>query len=170
MPDGSPEARQVVVRVGKPEDLDAVMRIARLAAAEGALLDYEEGVALQTIYECLHLHNGIMGVIDGENGELEGTILMRIGPPWSSTTQFIEERSIFVHPDFRKSNGKRARRLIEFAKWTAQRLELKLLIGVLSNERTAAKVRLYERVFGKPAGSFWLYSPHEEVTGGTTDT
>ncbi len=168
MPDGS-QVRQVVVRVGKPEDLDAVMRIARLAAAEGALLDYEEGVALQTIYESLHLHNGIMGVIDGEDGELEGTVLMRIGPPWSGRTQFIEERSIFVHPAFRKSNGKRARRLIEFAKWTAQRLEMKLMIGVLSNERTAAKVRMYERILGKPAGSFWLYNPHEEMTGGTTE-
>lgn len=169
MPDGSP-VREVVVRVGKPEDLDAVMRIARLAAAEGALLDYEEGVALQTIYESLHLHNGIMGVIDGENGELEGTILMRIGPPWCSKQQYIEERSIFVHPDFRKTNGRRARLLIEFAKWTAKRLDMKLMIGVLSTERTAAKVKLYERVFGKPAGAYWLWSPHEEMTGGTTDT
>ncbi len=169
MPDGS-QIRQIVVRVGKPEDLDAVMRIARLAAAEGALLDYEEGVALQTIYESLNLHNGIMGVIEGDNGELEGTILMRVGPPWCGRTQYIEERSIFVHPDFRNAKGGRARRLIEFAKWTAKRLDMKLMIGVLSNERTAAKVRLYERVFGKPAGAFWLFNPHEEMTGGTTET
>ncbi len=59
--------------------------------------------------------------------------------------------------------------VLAWPKWTAKRLDMKLMIGVLSNERTAAKVRLYERVFGKPAGAFWLYSPHEEMTEGTTE-
>ena len=32
------------------------------------------------------------------------------------------------------------------------------MIGVLSNHRTEAKVRLYERQFGKPSGAFFLYN------------
>jgi hypothetical protein len=32
-----------------------------------------------------------------------------------------------------------------------------LMIGVMSNSRTDAKVKLYERQFGNPAGSFFLY-------------
>jgi hypothetical protein len=37
-------------------------------------------------------------------------------------------------------------------------MEMPLLIGVLSNHRTEAKVRLYERQFGKPTGAFFLYN------------
>jgi hypothetical protein len=77
---------------------------------------------------------------------------------WYSDHSVLEERAIFVDPDCRSAKGGRARRLCEFSKQTADALELPLIIGVLSNHRTEAKVRLYERQFGKPSGAFFLYN------------
>ena len=46
----------------------------------------------------------------------------------------------------------------------AERVNMPLLIGVLSNHRTEGKVKLYERVFGKPAGAYWLVGGETGVT------
>jgi hypothetical protein len=77
---------------------------------------------------------------------------------WYSDANVLEERAIFIHPEFRNAKGGRARRLCEFSKRAADTLEVPLMIGVLSNHRTEAKVRLYERQFGKPSGAFFLYN------------
>jgi len=77
---------------------------------------------------------------------------------WYSDAQVLEERAIFIHPDYRSAKGGRARRWCEFSKRTADGLGIPLIIGVLSNHRTEAKVRLYERQFGKPSGAFFLYN------------
>ena len=62
------------------------------------------------------------------------------------------------------SSDLRARKLCEFSKMAAERLNMPLLIGVLSNHRTEGKVKLYERVFGKPAGAYWLVGGETGVT------
>jgi hypothetical protein len=54
---------------------------------------------------------------------------------------------------------------------TAEKLSVPLAIGVLSNSRTEAKIRLYERVFDSPAGVYFLYGAKtglsEEAQGGS---
>ena len=77
---------------------------------------------------------------------------------WYSDSRILEEKAIFIHPDYRSAKGGRARRLVEFAKRCAGELDIPLLIGVLSNDRTEAKVRMYERQFGKATGAFFLYN------------
>ena len=72
----------------------------------------------------------------------------------------------FIHPDYRSAKGGRARRLCEFSKQAADSLGIPLIIGVLSNNRTEAKVRLYKRQFGEPSGAFFLYNAR---TGGWKD-
>jgi hypothetical protein len=82
---------------------------------------------------------------------------------------FLEEMCVYVHPDYRAAKGGRARKLVEFAKKVSEELELPLMIGILSNSRTDAKTRLYERQFGAPAGAFFLYGiktgtvPEQEI-------
>ena len=51
------------------------------------------------------------------------------------------------------------RKFCDFAKATSDRLGLPLVIGVLSDDRTVAKVRTYQKVFGPPAGAFFVYRP-----------
>ena len=84
--------------------------------------------------------------------------MLRIGPVWYSNDMVLEEKAIFVDHEFRSAKGGRARKLVDWSKRMADELELPLAIGVLSNHRTEAKIRLYERMVGKPAGVYFLYN------------
>ncbi len=159
MPDGS-TLPAVTVRVANKDDVHAVMELALLCAKEGAFVEYDQTRLLEGIYSALALDSGLIGVIDGKDGKLEGTILLTIGPAWYGRKPYLEEKSVFVHPDFRSAKGGRASRLIEFAKWTADRLDMKLFMGIVSNERTSGKIRFYEKYLGRPVGAIWLYEPN----------
>lgn len=150
---------QIAVRQGQLDDLDEMMRLALAATSENAFVKPSSGLLLQHIYAALDVKMGICGVIGGEPGDkLEAAILLRIGPVWYSEEPVLEEKAIFVDHDFRAAKGGRARKLAEWAKVAATSLDLPLAIGVLSNSRTAAKIKLYERVFGAPAGVYFLFN------------
>ncbi len=153
----------LVVRVGTPADVDDVMSLALMGSAENGFVTPQPGKILQEIWDALNLSAGIMGLIGPRNGKPEGAVLLRITTLWYSDDKFVEEKAIFIHPEYRTAKGGRASRLCEFSKQVADRLGLPLLIGVLSNTRTEAKARLYQRHFGAPAGAFFLYGAQ---TGG----
>lgn len=155
-------AGKLSVRIGKQEDVRDIMDLALLGCEENAFVDADNSKILQDIWMALTTPWGVVGVI-GERGKPEAAVLLRIFEPWYSKSLVMEERAIFVHPDYRSAKGGRASRLVEFSKMAAQQHNMPLLIGVLSNSRTAAKVRLYERHFGKMAGAYFIYGAH---TGG----
>jgi hypothetical protein len=171
MPDGSPVAHPLTVRVGTPDDLHDVMELAVMGAEENGFLKPNPTKLLYDIWPALHRDGGIMGLVGQHGDKPIGAVLLRIISPWYSDARALEERAIYVHPDYRaggqhKMTGKGsgvAIRLIEFSKTVALRMDMPLLIGVLSNDRTEAKVRLYERVIGKPAGVYFLFNAQ---TGG----
>jgi len=159
---------EVEVRTGVVEDFDEVMRLAIEAAKENALTPPDMEKLATPIYGVLSKQiPGIIGVIGPIGGKLEGMIILSTGELWYSREQIIEERVIFVDPEFRSAKGGRARKLAEFAKQVADELHMPLSIGVLSSSRTAAKMRLYERVFGEPSGVFFLYGAKTGMTGKT---
>jgi hypothetical protein len=145
------------VRIGRPEEVHDLMGLALEACVENGFANPNPVKLLEQIWAGLNLDNGIVGVI-GDPGKLEGAILLRISDVWYSDDRLLEEKAIFIHPDYRSAKGGRARRLCEFAKRASVMLEVPLLIGVLSNDRTQAKVRLYERQFGEQTGAFFLYN------------
>jgi len=153
----------IKVRIGTAEDVHNVMDLAMMACDENGFVAPKPEKLLQEIWPALNLNRGIMGLIGEDNGPLEAAILLRTTVLWYSDEQVLEERAIFVHPEFRSAKGGRAARLCEFAKSVADGLNLPLMIGVLSNSRTTAKIRMYERQFGDPAGAFFLYKAR---TGG----
>lgn len=130
--------------------------MARLVHNENGLFDLNEDKVVAMLRPALYRIRGICGVI-GEQDKLTGVILLRLSSYWYSNTEFLEEMCVFVHPDYRHATGGRASKLIEFAKKAADSLEMPLMIGVLSNDRTDAKIALYERHFGPQAGAFFLY-------------
>jgi hypothetical protein len=148
------------VRIGTPEDVDKCMNLALAACEDNGFVVPNPVRLLNEIWAALNKDHGLIGIIDGENGIAEGAVLLRITTPWYSDTQMIEERGVFVAKEFRSAKGGRARRLCEFSKSTADALGIPLLIGVLSNHRTAGKIRMYERIFGQPNGAFFLYGAH----------
>ena len=146
------------VRIGTPDDVHPMMELALQACDENGFVDPNPQKLLGEIWPALNLENGVVGIIQDEGGRLEGAILLRIGTMWYSDAKVLEERAIFVHPDYRSAKGGRARRLCEFSKFVSNQLGIPLTIGVLSNHRTAGKIRMYERIFGEPSGAFFLYN------------
>lgn len=146
----------IYVRVAEPEDEPGILALARLVHHENGLFELNEAKVVAMLRPALYRMRGICGVI-GEKDKLTGVILLRVSNYWYSDTEFLEEMCVYVHPDYRHAVGGRARRLIEFAKKTADSLKMPLAIGVLSNDRTDAKIALYERHFGPQAGAFFLY-------------
>jgi len=149
-------SKELNVRIGTPEDVDDIMNLALSACEENGFVEPNPAKLLQEIWHGLNLEKGVVGVI-GDRGKPEGAVLLRIGSMWYSDHEVLEERAIFIHPDFRAVKGGRARRLCEFSKQAADSLGIPLIIGVLSNNRTAGKVRMYQRIFGEPSGAFFLY-------------
>lgn len=154
------------VRIGTPNDVHAMMDLALSACDENGFVSPNPEKLLQEIWPALNQDRGLIGIIQGQSTDLEGAVLLRIGNMWYSDEEVLEEKAIFIHPNFRSAKGGRARKLCEFSKQVSDSLGVPLIIGVLSNHRTEAKIRLYERQFGKPSGAFFLYNA---TTGGWKD-
>jgi len=148
---------ELVIRIGTQDDIDEMMALALLACTENGFVNTDKNKLLNELWQALSMNYGLIGIIGRENGPIEGAILLRIGPMWYSHDMVVEEKAIFIHPDHRGAKDGRARKLVEFAKKTADELGIPLLIGVLSNKRTEGKIKLYERQLGKPSGAFFLY-------------
>lgn len=154
------------IRIGTPDDLDEVMAAAQAAIAEIGLVVPDPIKVLEDVWPALNQQAGIVGIIQKAGGPVEGGVLLRMGKMWYSNQDVLEERCVFIKPEYRNTKGGRARKLVEFSKGVAESLGIPLLIGVMSNVRTEAKVRLYERQFGKPQGAVFLYNLHQQVQEG----
>ncbi len=97
----------------------------------------------------------IIGVVG--HGRVEGMILLSIGQFWYTDDWCLEEVQNYVRPPYRKSTH--AKDMINFGKRCSDELGIPLVIGVVSNERTRAKLELYRRQLGEPCGGYFLYPP-----------
>ena len=161
------ESEDLMIRLASPQDLDEIMSIAMMACDENGFLNPNPAKLAAEIWPALHQDHGLCAVIGKPNGMIEGLVLLRIGNMWYSDSRVVEEKAIFIHPDFRSAKGGRASKLCEFSKKVADSLGIPLIIGVLSNHRTSAKVRMYERQFGPPSGAFFLYGAQTGKWQGT---
>ena len=149
---------ELMVRIGTPDDIHAMMDLAMMACEENGFVNPDKTKLLGELWQALNLSYGMVGIVGKKGEQIEGAILLRIGPMWYSHDMVLEEKAIFIHPEHRKHRDGRARKLVEFAKKSADELGIPLLIGVLSNERTEGKIKLYERQLGKQSGAFFLYN------------
>lgn len=142
-----------VVRLATPEDEEQLMVLCHLLHDENGIFEMDDDMVLETLRLGTNQKGGIIGVI-GTHEKLEGMVYMQVSNFWYSRQPYLVELFNFVHPEHRKSGHAKA--LIEFAKNCADS-KTRLVIGIISNERTKAKVRLYERSLGQPAGAFFVY-------------
>lgn len=98
----------------------------------------------------------IIGAL-GPTGAIEGAIFMLISNFWYSNDWHLEELFSYVRPEHRRSTN--AKELINFGKRCSDELGIPLVIGVISNERTKAKVGLYQRQLADPVGAFFVHRP-----------
>jgi hypothetical protein len=146
------------LRLGTPDDVHEVMALAIAAAQENGLVNASQELLLRTVWPCLNRHSGLVGCIGKRGGgEIEGMVVLNIGTLFYSPEMCLEEKVCFVRPEYRSAKGGRANKLCEFSKSVADALNLKLIMGVFSSLQTRAKISLYTRAFGEPAGVYFLY-------------
>jgi hypothetical protein len=143
-----------VVRLAGADEMTDLLALMFEAADEQGLFPVSETKAREMLNRAFMKQGGIVGVI-GPKGAIEAALYMLIAQPMYSESYHLEEVFQVVRPDFRRSTH--AKTLLEFAKRCHHDLKIPVLMGVLSNKRTEAKVRLYRRQLGEPVGSFFLY-------------
>jgi GNAT superfamily N-acetyltransferase len=143
------------IRIATKTDEQEILSLIKLIHAEGGIQSINWGRVQHMVDFAFDRKGGIIGVI-GETGSIRGMIFLLITKAWYTEEDHIEELLNFVHPDYRKSNY--ANDLIEFAKECARQIGIPLMIGVMSNIRTAPKVRLYRKKLGTPSGAYFVYN------------
>ena len=148
------------VRIATPADRDGMIDLLHMMYAENGVASLSVAKMLDFLDRGLSRDKAIIGVVE-DDGVIKASIGLFAHSWWYSEDYHIEDCWNFVHPDHRKSTH--AKDLLSFAKKAADDLGVQLLIGILSSERTAAKVRLYEKFFGPSLGAGFVYpSPKKE--------
>ena len=129
--------------------------------AENGIAKMDDAKVRAMLKMAWYREGATVGVIRGPQ-RLEACILLLLTSFWYSREPHIEEMLAFVHPHHRRT--KHADLLIEFAKENAEQIstaagfKVPLVIGILTNSRTAEKVRLYRRRLGYPAGAMFVHN------------
>lgn len=151
-------AEQTEIRIGTVDDVHDIMSQLSNTYEEMGFSNISPVKVLQEVYASLSLDKGIFGIIGNPGETIQAGVLLRIGKPWYSDDDVVEERGIFVHPDFRSGRLGLARKLCDFSKKFAEDMGLPLIVGIQSTTKIAPKIRLYERAFGEQRGAFFVYN------------
>lgn len=143
------------VRYATREDEPEVIRLLHEMHAEGGLFPLDLDIARLMFARAFDRKGGMIGVI-GERDNIEAMIYLLITNFWYTRQNHLEEIFNFVRPDHR--NSPHSKTLIEFAKHCATKIGIPLVIGVMTNKRMEAKVRLYRFRLGPPAGAFFVFN------------
>jgi hypothetical protein len=117
----------------------------------------DELLVKDCVWRAVNRQASMVGVV-GDHTNIKAFILLRLENMWYNTDVQIIELVNFVVPEYRKTNY--AKQLISFAKKCSDELKLDLMVGVISNDRTEAKVRLYKRQLPY-VGAFFLHHPKQ---------
>lgn len=154
--------RPLNVRIAGPQDTAAIYDLltTRLYHENGVFSVCPEKV-IETITHATEGRGGVIGIIE-ENGEIAASIGMQLGQFWYSEDWHVEELWNFVRKEYRNHIGNErrsfyAKDLINFGKWFSEQMKMILNIGIISTERTEAKVRLYQRSL-TPVGCFFMHN------------
>ena len=142
------------VRTAVPADEAGIMSLCRLLHEENGPFPLDEA-KVSFMLRRAWAKDHVLVLVIGPVGAPVACLALHVGDVWYSSSVLLEEIFNFVHPDHRRSSH--ARTLIEAAKAVSDDMRLPLMIGVISNERTEAKVRLYRRLL-TPSGAFFLHN------------
>lgn len=151
-----------IVRKATPDDTPEIWRLFLQGHRENGAFTLSPQKVEFFMTRALHperiaaTDTGLRGQIAviGPPGRLEAIVFVVIGSFWYSDEYHLEELLVYVDPECRRSEH--AKQCIEWMKRTADNLGLKLLTGIISKDRTAAKIKLYDRYLPR-IGAFYLY-------------
>lgn len=154
------------VRVADLRDEEDLVQICSALHAEIGLFGIDFGRVRGTLREAyvppVEVRRAIIGIIGGRGEPVQGAIYLSFVQEWYSPDVYVNELFNFVYPEFRKGTNN-SRDLIAWSKGVSDGFGMPLLIGVLSTDRTEAKVRHYRSVFGAPRGAWFGYGFPEGV-------
>ncbi len=142
-------------------DRDEVVQICKEDHDENGQFPLSLSKLEATVSRILDKSEGVIGIIR-HSTEIEAVLVLQVGQFWYSDAFCLEEVLNFVRPKYRRSTH--AKNMIGFAKRCSEEIGIPLVIGVVSNERTAAKMELYKRQLGEPCGGYFLYQKRPLVT------
>lgn len=150
------------VRLAVKAEEEEIMEMCREIHSENGMVAMSEGKVRGMLNKAFNKEGGIIGVI-GNPGALEAIIMIVMTKQWSSDDDHLEELFAYVRRPFRtKYNGTdtiripHAEALVNFAKKCSDEIGIPLVIGIITNKRTAGKVRLYRSILGYPAGAYFV--------------
>lgn len=149
---------QPQVRVAKPEDFVFIVGMAERLHEENGHLEIDRELAENALMGAINQDKAIIGLI-GPTEDIQGIVFLRLCQFWYSKQIILEEMFLYVKPEHRRGTGIPAS-LVKWAVAAGKRLEVPLMIGVLSNQRTRAKLRLYRRFIGHPVGGYFFIMPN----------
>ena|SRR5712675_1124810 len=158
-----------MVRIAGPQDYDEVWRLLMASHAENGIFPLAEDKVRWFVNRILYPETipandtgtrGVMGVIGPVGAALEAIVFIVIGTFWYSGDKHLEEMTVFVDPNHRRSGHAVA--LLNWMKAQVELTGLPLMTGILSNHRTEAKCRLYQRQLPK-MGEFYFVRPKLSV-------
>jgi hypothetical protein len=147
----------MTVRIGTRKDEAQLMDLCHALHADNGIFSMDDELVGKMLDRAFDRKGGIIGIIDADN-EIAAAIYMVFSHFWYSNDIHLEELFNFVRPQYRKSNF--ARELLEFAKHCQRTLGIPLFTGIVTNKRVEAKVTMYRRKLGPPAGAFFVVGAH----------
>jgi hypothetical protein len=151
-----------IVRLASKSEEAEIMEMCREIHAENGLVSMSEEKVKAMLNRAFNREGGIIGLI-GAPGSLEAIIMIVMTSFWSSEETHLEELFSYVRRPFRrKFNGPdmpHAEALVNFAKKCSDDIGVPLVIGIITNNRMAGKVRLYRKILGYPAGAYFVVNP-----------
>jgi hypothetical protein len=149
------------VRLAQPSDEPELLHLFRLMHAEGGMRPLDIECVRETFARAFGRQGGILAVI-GASGHIRAMQYLLITRWYYTRENHLEELWNWVHPDHRNSDYSKL--LIDHAKSCSDQLsasmgvKVPLIMGVLTNNRMAAKVRLYRKFFGIPVGAYFVHN------------
>lgn len=141
------------VTKAKPEDRSTILEICERNWSENGQFSYSPKKVEAMVDRAFSGGGAVIGRVG--DAQIEGVILMVLGQHWYTEAWSLEEVMSYVLPEYRRSTH--AKDMIKFAKRCADEIGIPLVIGVVSNDRTKAKIELYRRQLGDPVGGYFLY-------------
>lgn len=144
------------VRKAVPADRPELLQMCRDGFDEHGQFTMSEARVDEMMDLAFGRGGAIIGVV-GDTGALQASIYLRIDRQWYTDEWSISELWNYVIPDYRKSTH--AKEMIAFGKRCSDEIGIPLTIGVVSNDRTRAKMELYRRQLGEPVGGYFMHRP-----------
>jgi hypothetical protein len=147
------------VRKARPADRATILEICEQNHRENGQFSLSMPKVEHMIDRAFGKKDAIIGLVGRD--KIEGLIVLLIGQFWYTEDWCLEEVLNYVLPEYRRSTH--AKDMIAFAKRCSEEIGIPLVIGVVSNERTKAKIELYRRQLGDPSGGYFIHRPANPI-------